>query len=274
MTITAKFAPQSNRRFSPMPLFPRRLAAVVSAALLCTGLFTAPAANAIVGGTAATPPPWLAAIGATLFPRPAGQFCGGILVAPAKVVTAAHCANRFRSLTGLLKVTFGRADLSTDGGETAQVKSIWVDPGFTETKFQGETVEHNDVAVLTLDRPVNRSPLPIDQSGQFPAGASAQVFGWGTTSEHDIDLFSAKLRQATIPLVDDATCAAAYGSSFEQRDMVCAGSPKADTCEFDSGGPLILNGKLVGLTSWALGCARPGFPGVYARLSAFTLPLT
>jgi secreted trypsin-like serine protease len=57
--------------------------------------------------------------------------------------------------------------------------------------------------------------------------------------------------------------------------MVCAGSPHGDTCQFDSGGPLVVQGRLAGITSWAYGCAREGYPGVYTRVTAFTpLPLT
>jgi secreted trypsin-like serine protease len=48
--------------------------------------------------------------------------------------------------------------------------------------------------------------------------------------------------------------------------MLCAGSTEADTGEFDSGGPLVVNGRLAGLTSWGKGSARSGFPGVYTRL--------
>jgi secreted trypsin-like serine protease len=257
-----------------MPLFSRRIAAVVlSALVLCAGPVTPPA-NAIVGGSLTGPPSWLAAIGTPAFLiRPSGQFCGGVLVTPDKVVTAAHCVNFLRQVPGLLSAVFGRADLSKKDGESVQVKKVWVHPDFRESSFKGETVEHHDVALLTLTRPMSRVPLPlIGRYGTYPPGADARVLGWGTTSERD--LFNARLREATVPIASDARCAAAYGrDAFEAKDMVCAGSPQADTCQFDSGGPLIIQGRLAGLTSWAYGCARTGYPGVYSRLSAFTPPL-
>jgi secreted trypsin-like serine protease len=258
-----------------MPLVPRRLATLVSAALLSTGLLGAPAAHAVVGGATVDPPPWLAAIGTPAFlVRPSGQFCGGVLIAADKVVTAAHCVDFLRFVPSVLAVTFGRADLSKKDGESVPVRSIWVHPGFGETSFKGETVEHHDVAVLTLARPViDRLPLPlIGRGGVYPPDAPAQVYGWGTASE--TDLLNSRLRGATIPLVSDARCASAYGSAFDAHDMVCAGSPHGDTCQFDSGGPLVVQGRLAGLTSWAYGCARPGYPGVYTRLSSIEVPLT
>ncbi|WP_378731416.1 trypsin-like serine protease [Nocardia brasiliensis] len=41
-----------------------------------------------------------------------------------------------------------------------------------------------------------------------------------------------------------------------------------NTDQFDSGGPLFVDGELVGLSSWGKGAARPGFSGVYTELSA------
>jgi secreted trypsin-like serine protease len=254
--------------------FMRGLSGIAAALVVAAvGVSAAPTAEAVVGGTPVAPAPWVVALATPVFlTRPSFQFCGGVLVKPDKVVTAAHCVSLLRLTPWLVTGIFGRADLGKSDGEKVKVKSIWVNPDFHETKFMDDTVEHNDVAVLTLSKAVNRATLLIaDSTTAYPAGAEAQVLGWGTTSESDSS--NKVLRSANVPLVADSTCQTAYGASFEPGNMVCAGTTQADTCEYDSGGPLILNGKLAGLTSWANGCAREGFPGVYTRLSAFTLPL-
>ncbi len=243
--------------------------AAVLAGVCAASALTALPAGAVVGGTPAdaTVTPWLAAVGSPVFfVRPSGQFCGGALIGPDRLVTAAHCVSLFRYTPNLLNATFGRSELTAKTGVTVGVTQVWIHPGFHETSFRGETVEHDDVAVLTLASAVNRPVLKIATPDVYQKSSSAQILGWGTTSESDI--LNTRLRTATVPLASDATCSAAYGSSFSKTDMVCAGSPKADTCLFDSGGPLIVNGQLAGLTSWAYGCARPGFPGVYTRLPA------
>jgi secreted trypsin-like serine protease len=253
-----------------------RSGAALAALTLAAALAVAEPAAGVVGGGYADAGryPWLAAVGSPLFlVRPSGQFCGGALVAADRLVTAAHCVSAVRGVPWVLTVTFGRTVLSTSAGSTVRVSKIWVNPSFHETSFNGETVEHDDVAVLTLAQPQHRPVLKIASPSQVGSGSgTGQVLGWGTTSEGDF--FNARLKSATVPLISDTACASDYGASFERSGMFCAGSPKADTCLFDSGGPLLVAGRLAGLTSWAYGCARPGYPGVYTRLPALasTLP--
>ncbi|MBO2457430.1 serine protease [Actinomadura violacea] len=239
------------------------LAAVALGAALLP--LAASPASAVVGGAPASAAsyPWLAAVGSPVFfVRPAGQFCGGVLIKPDQLLTAGHCVSVLRGVPGLLNVTFGRDDLSGQGGESVQVKSVKLHPEYSETSFKGETVSHHDLALLTLARRVDRPTVALGSPGSATSGV---VAGWGTTSESD--WFNTRLRSAQVPLPGDAACKKAYGGSYDASDMACAGSPKADTCQFDSGGPLIAGGRVVALTSWAYGCAKPGYPGVYTRVT-------
>lgn len=250
---------------------PRIVAAVTAACTIGLGAPAVPA-TAIVGGdvTEASAYPWLAAIGTPLYlPRPSGQFCGGALIAPDRVVTAAHCVELARLLPPAITITFGRSDLRSTAGVTVGVKEIRIHPDFRKTDFDGETVHHNDLAILVLDepRPGPYLEIAVPQHDPRAYGDTGTIVGWGGTTE--ADTANTVLRSATVPIVPDATCAAAYGSAFDPADMFCAGSPDADTAEYDSGAPLIAAGRLLGLTSWGKGSARPGFPGVYAYLTTF-----
>ncbi|MEU5879147.1 serine protease [Spirillospora sp. NPDC047279] len=246
-----------------MPLL-RRAAALAAALAVAAGALAPAPASAIVGGTPvqATSYPWLAAVGSPLFfVRPTGQFCGGSLIKPDKVLTAGHCVTMFRSVPGLLNVTFGRSDLVERTGETVAVKSVEIHPEYSETSFKDETVSHHDLAVLTLARPVARPTAALGT----PTGSAGQALGWGFTSENNI--LNTKLRTVSMPLPGNAACTTAYGSSFDASDMICAGSATADTCQFDSGGPLVTNGRVTGVVSWGYGCGKAGYPGVFARVT-------
>lgn len=243
----------------------------VVAAAATLGLAPAAVANAapppdtvdplIVGGTAASTKdyPWTVAL--LLDGR---QWCGGTLAAPNKVVTAAHCTSG--NAASRWQVVAGRTDLRTSEGVAAKVTKIWQHPDYRSVT-QGD-----DVAVMTLDRNLNFTTLPLAKpadSGLYRAGTQARALGWGdTTGRGD---YSDTLRQVVVPLTSDSTCATAYGSSYLSSDMVCAGLPNGgkDTCQADSGGPLVVSGKLVGITSWGEGCAVAGKPGVYARVSSY-----
>lgn len=240
-----------------------RLALAVAAGLvlLCTPMAAgSPAEPLIVGGqTASTAQhPWVVALTTATSEF---AYCGGALIAPDRVLTAAHCISGYAPST--VRVVAGRTDLRSSDGETVLVRQVWVHPGYRSP------TGGDDVAVLALDHavPYGTVPLETDQSA-YRAGNSATVLGWGYTSEGGPS--SPVLRSAQLPLVADADCAATY-REFNPQAMVCAGDPRGgvDACYGDSGGPLVANGRLIGITSWGSGCARERTPGVFVRVASY-----
>ena len=81
------------------------------------------------------------------------------------------------------------------------------------------------------------------------------------------------LREAQVPILDNAVCDSWYTGITIHGVMMCAGYEVGgvDTCQGDSGGPLVCESSgqyyLQGLTSFGIGCADPQNPGVYTRVS-------
>lgn len=254
-------------------------------AVLVFGLASAPAV-AIVGGQLADPGeyPWMAALYFGSNPS-TGQYCGGSLVAPRFVVTAAHCMSFSglgaahavdETLFGGGNVLLGQNNLNGAGGERIRVVRYHIHPDYN-SEFQTD----HDVAVLELQTPSAQTPIawatPTDAALYAP-GTTSTATGWGRTSEGGSS--SNALREVDMPIISDTDCDNAYGGDVHVETQVCAGllgTGGKDTCQGDSGGPLMVakpgGGKLlVGLTSWGIGCARPQYPGVYtevASVSAF-----
>lgn len=238
------------------------VAAAIAAALIgLSAQFTADAGEQIVGGTRAS----IADYPFTVYLTNGDgfQFCGGTLASPDKVVTAAHCTGAFSAHD--MRVVGGREDKESPTGKVVGVKDVWSHPDYQDVT-QGA-----DVAVLTLAEPLPYTPLPIadpEDAQQHAAGTTSTILGWGRVKEGGPA--SRYLLKAEVPLYSDQDCAAAY-TAYAAGSMICAGLPEGgvDSCQGDSGGPLIVEGALVGIASWGEGCAAPGKPGVYTRVSAY-----
>ncbi|MBY8848231.1 serine protease [Saccharothrix longispora] len=235
-----------------------RISAPVFAVLVL--VLSAVPADAIVGGREAPAVPWVVA----LADRAGTVFCGGALIGRDRVVTAAHCTIERTAVTKRdrrpeeVTALVGRADLDGGDGHAVAVRAVWRHPDFTDV------AAGHDVATLTLAEPVPVRPVRVADTGP----ARATVYGWGRTGE--LKAPSRRLRQVEVPIRADAECAADV-PGYRPEGMVCAGYPEGgrDACEGDSGGPLIVDGALVGVVSFGRGCARPDQPGVYTRLSRY-----
>jgi secreted trypsin-like serine protease len=203
----------------------------------------------------------------------AGQFCGGVVVGPTTVLTAAHCMaedvlGAAPGQTRDLKVIADRTDLYADGGREIAVRETWVNPAYDDASNAG------DFAVLTLAEPLPAaSVIGMAAAGDsaYEPGTEALVYGWGDTT--GFGAYPHILRAAPVHVLADTLCEKAYPGSadgtYRAGTMMCAGEVGGghDACQGDSGGPLVAQGRLIGLVSWGSGCGRPGRPGVYTRVS-------
>ncbi|MFJ9681765.1 S1 family peptidase [Streptomyces sp. NPDC101194] len=243
----------------------RRAAAALTASLLAAaGLATtATPAAAIHGGqnTTVVDHPY-----AMLIETPDGeQFCGGTLVAPTKVLTAAHCIKDAAAPLDLL-VIGGRTDMGSTKGTVRQVASVKVHP-----KFVQSTLTY-DAAVITLSSPMPYAPLPVagsKDSALYSFGKTAKTVGWGRTGT---DTSGTRLKSAVLTLAPLKSCEPFTDPTESDAQKVCgvtAAGAHDSICRGDSGGPLVAGGKVIGVVSTGNKFCDDQFPvSVFTRVSA------
>jgi secreted trypsin-like serine protease len=107
-------------------------------------------------------------------------------------------------------------------------------------------------------------------------GTLGMVLGYGATNFDETLTSQSVLRKADVVVKDSSVYG--YADDVDSTMLVAGGAHQdlfdgqiADTCQGDSGGPLLdSDGRLLGITSWGIGCGRPDLPGVYTRVAIFS----
>ncbi|XP_016976724.1 trypsin [Drosophila rhopaloa] len=200
-----------------------------------------------------------------------GHVCGGAVISQRVICSAAHCY----AINTSIALHYRDPELYVVVGGSSSIdradrftQEYLVQRIIGHERYNSTTLE-NDIALLFLNgfipwssRAVKAIPLAIEAPEE---GTTCLIHGWGKVSGKDK---SASLQQAPVPILSRELCQVIYKLPTSQ---MCAGFLQGgiDACQGDSGGPLICAGHLAGIISWGVGCADPGYPGVYTNVSNF-----
>ncbi|KAJ8945719.1 hypothetical protein NQ314_009081 [Rhamnusium bicolor] len=208
--------------------------------------------------------------------------CGGVIVQPSTVITAAHCFTNAPAL-GSYKIIAGILSLNDDNPERQEVLAKYV---LIHPQYQGGVNPH-DIAIVKLANPLSFSSsvgpalLPaID----YHVSGEAIVTGWGSIGGSETPIMPSTLQLAPTPIINATACKTALDTllnnaphPLDLETNICTGplTGGVSICTGDSGGPLVYvrfdnRSEVIGISSWGITpCGIVGAPSVYVKTNSY-----
>merc|ERR1712121_389724 len=209
--------------------------------------------------------------------------CGGSLIAPGVILTAAHCVAKFQQEPQKLKIRCGEWDTQNQTEprphQDRYISALDIHPEFSSRNLA------NDWAVLYTQDPfelqqhIDTICLP-DPEETFDT-ETCFATGWGKDQFGASVQYQVVLKEIALPVVNHHDCQESLrktrlGRRFKLDDsFICAGGVgQKDTCRGDGGSPLVCPSKhdpntyvQSGIVAWGIGCGEDNTPGVYASVA-------